>query len=507
MGFQYQTSTGEGAIMSAYDSLAAGQGFLSFYTKRTGQPITQRMVIDYAGNVGINKPNPGTALDVNGTVTATGFVGPGLGLTGVVPADNSVTSAKIVDGQVQNADLANNSVTSGKILDGTILGADLAPGSVDTLNLANNSVTSAKILDGTILNGDLADNSVNAAKIVDGSVGTLDLANGAVTSVKIADGTIVAADLAYDVASLDKVSAGRMTLSGNRVILPSLGTIDTNLFTGLGFQYYASGEGAIMSSYANGYGYLSFYTKQGSGYPITQQVIIDKYGGVAMDQAEANDGVLHHYGTAGVGLTFGVGSGEGVASKRTDGGNKWGLDFYTGYLPRMNIANGGNVGIGTTAPTAKLHVAGTAGTDGIKFPDGTLQTTAPFPQMNAGSVESPATTNRFLGPTVTVTVRSSSQRILVSANSAMGTTVGAANLRLYPGYRLSGSTAAPTSVDGGMWGIAVTANVRVPLGITGVITGLAPGTYAVGMVGYCPAQADANNWNNNEWGYVTATLY
>jgi hypothetical protein len=36
----------------------------------------------------------------------------------------------------------------------------------------------------------------------------------------------------------------------------------------------------------------------------------------------------------------------------------------------------GNVGVNTISPTAALHVGGTAGVDGIKFPDGTLQTTA-----------------------------------------------------------------------------------------------------------------------------------
>jgi hypothetical protein len=52
--------------------------------------------------------------------------------------------------------------------------------------------------------------------------------------------------------------------------------------------------------------------------------------------------------------------------------------FINGGLPRMTVDTTGNVGIGISTPNSKLAVAGliesTAG--GIKFPDGTIQTTA-----------------------------------------------------------------------------------------------------------------------------------
>ena len=88
-----------------------------------------QFLIRATGGVGIGKNSPGTALDVNGTVTATAFAGGGAGLTGIgtaALADSSVNTAKIADGAVGNADLANNAVTSAKIADGTIGAADVA---------------------------------------------------------------------------------------------------------------------------------------------------------------------------------------------------------------------------------------------------------------------------------------------------------------------------------------------------------------------------------------------
>ncbi len=46
----------------------------------------------------------------------------------------------------------------------------------------------------------------------------------------------------------------------------------------------------------------------------------------------------------------GSGSGEGIGSKRTVGGNFVGLDFYTSFTSRMSITNAGKVGIGISEP-------------------------------------------------------------------------------------------------------------------------------------------------------------
>lgn len=166
----------------------------------------------------------------------------------------------------------------------------------------------------------------------------------------------------------------------------------------------------------------------------------------------------------------------------------------------------GGVGINTNNPTAALHVGGIPGTDGIRFPNGTLQTTAPVPVFASGPGLNPTSTNQFLAQTVTVTVNSSAQKILVTSHKALGSTAatGANNLSLYIGFRPAGNTASPSTVGGGTLGNRVTQNTRITMGLSAMITGLAPGDYEVGLMG---VSSEAANWNSNEFSYTTATVY
>ncbi len=218
-------------------------------------------------------------------------------------------------------------------------------------------------------------------------------------------GTVPDALLPSDVALTDAsqtfTGANTFAGTGESFIINDSTAISTSLFTGLGLQYYfASGEGAIMSSFNDGDGFLSFYTKQGHGYPIAKQMIIDYYGGVAIDQQGVNSGIINNGTTNGVGLTFGISSGEGIASQRVPSAtadNQYGLDFYTDFGRRMAISQGGLVGInvGTNKPTTQLEVNGPvridnnplyliAATTGSFADDGLVFGSGSLPGINVG---------------------------------------------------------------------------------------------------------------------------
>jgi hypothetical protein len=114
----------------------------------------------------------------------------------------------------------------------------------------------------------------------------------------------------------------------------------------LNFDDGGSYIGSLIVGYNGTDGYLSVGNLYHSYYkPGTRAFTIFGNGNVNVDPGNWNAGFLNNGNTNGAGLTFGSGSGEGIASKRTAGGNQYGLDFYTGFANRMSLLNSGNLNL------------------------------------------------------------------------------------------------------------------------------------------------------------------
>jgi hypothetical protein len=99
------------------------------------------------------------------------------------------------------------------------------------------------------------------------------------------------------------------------------------------------------------------------------------------------------------------------------------------------------VGIGTTSPGAKLHLGGTAGTDGLMFPDGTLQTTAFTGSItgdNLGNHAATATLN--LNGNVLSDLSANAKLLLQDAQGITLDVTGTATLTNATGLRIESAT-------------------------------------------------------------------
>ena len=82
-------------------------------------------------------------------------------------------------------------ITSDKILDGTIANADInASADIAGSKLANDSITGAKIADDQINSEHYVDGSIDTAHIADAQITTAKIADGAITDAKIAGGSL-----------------------------------------------------------------------------------------------------------------------------------------------------------------------------------------------------------------------------------------------------------------------------------------------------------------------------
>lgn len=157
----------------------------------------------------------GYVLTDNGDGTASWLAPTGSGGT---PADGSVTTVKIVDGNVTSAKLADGSVTTVKLADANVTSAKIASGAVGSTQLASGAVIAAKIAAGAVGTTQLADASVTTAKLVDanvtsakiaaGAVGTTQLADANITTAKIADANVTTAKIADANVTSAKIATG-----------------------------------------------------------------------------------------------------------------------------------------------------------------------------------------------------------------------------------------------------------------------------------------------------------
>lgn len=171
--------------------------------------------------------------------------------------------------------------------------------------------------------------------------------------------------------------------------------------------------------------------------------------------------------------------------------------------------------VGPQGPAGPVGPQGPQGPAGPQGPDGaTGATGAPGPAgptgpsgivnllFATGFGNNPTAITNFLGPTVSAVV-TTGQKIYVVSHRAMGSTVGASNLDLWICYRASGTVGVPITVGPGMFNNQVPSGTRLPFGMSAIITGLAPGSYDVGL---CGNDGGNGNWNFNEFGYTTAFI-
>jgi FtsZ-binding cell division protein ZapB len=286
-----------------------------------------QFLIRAANGVGINKANPASALDVNGTVTATSFVGNGSGLT-------SLNAASLGASSINNNQLVNNSVTvsAGTGLSG---GGAVALGGSVTLN--NSGVLSVGA------SGPLASSGGQNPQIT--LTGIVSIANG---GLGFAPGVLSSGQYIRSSGSgswsVNSIQAGDLpSLSATYVDLSSGQTIG-------GTKNFSGSVGIGISP----------------GYPLDvngRMALRGSSSGVNAGLWLYDSAATSHTTRALLGM-----DGTGYFGVWGDMGANWGMV--------MNVTNG-YVGIGTGTPDALLTVNGTADKPGggswNTFSDGRLK--------------------------------------------------------------------------------------------------------------------------------------
>ncbi|MCO5257707.1 MAG: hypothetical protein M9926_13225 [Lentimicrobium sp.] len=197
---------------------------------------------------------------------------------------------------------------------------------------------------------------------------------------------------------------------------------------------------------------------------------------------------------------------------RVDAGEKWLKDDDNNLTYSL-----GKVGIGVNYPDAELEVNGQikingGGPGAGKVLTSDAQGTATWqnsPMSILGIGQSSGFSNisntlSFLVVPALVEL-SETASIMIHSTRGLGTTTGITTglLNIYVCYR-NVSGGAITTLGGGILGMRLPANTRIPFSLS-YSTGFLPaGVYEVGLCGSCN---EPSQWNSNEFGYTTGMAY
>ncbi|MDR0832603.1 MAG: hypothetical protein LBN93_00195, partial [Candidatus Symbiothrix sp.] len=312
------------------------------------------------------------------------------GVTTTHLADNSVTSAKIVNGTIDATDLGQMGALNGQVLKWNGITWQPAALAAEVDGIVGNEITDATASGGLTRSGAGTAASPYTLGISTGGVTTTHLAANAVTSAKIADGTITAADLGQMSATSGQVlkwngtvwapaaDAGIATESDGIV-----GNEVTNATTNGGLA--RSGSGTTESPYTLGIATGGIATAHLADNTVTAAKIVD--GTITNADIDSNANISGSKIAAGSITTTQIAAGTiaaadlGQMGATTDQVLTWNAGGWQPKTPSpmgvtaVSGSNGITVSNGTTTPAVSLPTGNTSG-EVLKW-NGTAWTSAP----------------------------------------------------------------------------------------------------------------------------------
>ena len=111
------------------------------------------------------------------------------------PADNSINSAMIIDGEVKAPDIATDAVGSDEIAANAVGSSEIAADAVGSSEIATNAVGPDEIAANAVGSSEIATDAVGPAEIAANAVGSSEIAPSAVGASEVANGSLTRLDL------------------------------------------------------------------------------------------------------------------------------------------------------------------------------------------------------------------------------------------------------------------------------------------------------------------------